>query len=206
MQRACTVRGGSAQPHNPCSAGDEATNGLSYPDICIKPRFCGTPVLHGHFNALPPPNVRSEQSGRSLPHDWRQQPLGPVSVLAAPKRRSGRSLLVSPFIPANPSMRSSVGRSPQCSMDRLHFFLFVRVVSPEGAPKIPVWPEPGSWHSVGTKTPCCPQFYCAEWSFVVLSASPRHRTGLGTDQPVKSPSRQLDARRASLICEATEIG
>src|ERR1035438_7545922 len=144
--------------------------------------------------------VRSEQSGRSLPHDRRQQPLGPVSVLAAPKRRSGRSLLVSPFIPANPSMRSSVGRSPQCSMDRLHFFLFVRVVSPEGAPKIPVWPEPGSWHSVGTKTPCCPQFYCAEWSFVVLSASPRHRTGLGTDQPVKSPSRQLDARRASLIC------
>src|ERR1035438_7381127 len=66
--------------------------------------------------------VRSEQSGRSLPHDRRQQPLGPVSVLAAPKRRSGRSLLVSPFIPANPSMRSSVGRSPQCSMDRLHFF------------------------------------------------------------------------------------
>src|ERR1017187_9980731 len=28
----------------------------------------------------------------------------------------------SPFIPANPSMRSSVGRSSQCSVDRLHFF------------------------------------------------------------------------------------
>src|ERR1019366_8328112 len=71
------------------------------------------------------------------------------------------------------------------------FLLFVRVVLPESAPKSPVWPEPGGWHSVGTKTSCCPQFYCAEWSFVVLSVSPRHRTGLGRNWPVKSQPRSI---------------
>ena len=37
-----------------------------------------------------------------------------------------------PFIPANPSMRSSVRRSAHCPMDR-PFFLFVRVFLPESA-------------------------------------------------------------------------
>ena len=95
----------------------------------------------------------------------------------------------SPFIPANPSRRSSVERSAACPTDRALFLLFVRVVLPESAHEPPTGGSPGGWHSVVARTSCCPHFHCAEWSCVVLSDPPRRRIGSGTDWPVKSPAR-----------------
>src|ERR1019366_1814559 len=104
-----------------------------------------------------------------------------ISKIALRKKRPR-----SPFIPANPSRRSSVERSAACPTDRALFLLFVRVVLPESAHEPPTGGSPGGWHSVVARTSCCPHFHCAEWFCVVLTDSPRHRIGSGTNWPVKS--------------------
>jgi hypothetical protein len=91
-------------------------------------------------------------------------------------------------------MGSSVRRSAQCPVDRLLFLLFVRVVLPASAQEASFGRSPRGWRSVVTKHSCRPHFHCAEWSCVVLSGSPRHRIGSGTNWPVKSPIRKLPTR------------
>src|ERR1035437_6400080 len=87
-------------------------------------------------------------------------------------------------------MGSSVRRSAQCPVDRLLFLLFVRVVLPASAQEASFGRSPRGRRSVVTKNSCRPHFHCAEWSCVVLSGSPRHHIGSGTNWPVKSATRK----------------
>jgi hypothetical protein len=103
-------------------------------------------------------------------------------------------ILGRPFIPANPSMRSSVRRSAQCPMDRLHFFFSFELCCLRAPKEASSGRTSRGCHPVGTRTSCLPHFHCAKWSCAVLSDSPRRRIGLGTNWPVKSSSRQLDGK------------
>ena len=85
----------------------------------------------------------------------------------------------SPFIPANPSMRSSVRRHCSGSDGSASFLLFVRVVLLQNAQEASSGRASGGCDAIGTKTSCPPQFHCAKWSCVVLSNSSRHRIESG---------------------------
>src|SRR5450759_4138896 len=96
-------------------------------------------------------------------------------------------------------MGSSVRRSAQCPVDRLLFLLFVRVVLPASAQEASFGRSPRGRRSVVTKNSCRPHFHCAEWSCVVLSGSPRHHIGSGTNWPVKSPTRDSVCLKPGLV-------
>ncbi len=91
-------------------------------------------------------------------------------------------------------------------MDRPHFF-FSFELSTRESPRSPIWAALEVGGQVLTKTSCSARLDCAEWSFVVLSDSPRGHNGSGSDWPYKSATRpKLECRFVDGQSEAALSG
>jgi hypothetical protein len=84
------------------------------------------------------------------------------------------------------------------------YSFFVRIALPDNSTKPFLGRDPGGCRSECTGTSCHPQFHCAEWSFAVVSDSPRlfgTAKLMSTGQPsavsipsMETPDRRLAAR------------
>ncbi len=117
--------------------------------------------------------------------------LNPSRLIAGmPHLRS--QLPVCRRLPANLPWKASVRQSSQCPMNRLSSF-FSFELSYQSAAEASSGRGSRGRRSVATKTSCCTRFYCAEWSCVVLTDSPRYRNGSGRVWPVMPTTRDRPA-------------